>query len=85
MADATELRARLEFRKAALTRLRAAYVALIDGGVKSYMVDDRQLTRFDLPELKKEIGELESEIDALENALENKRPRKAFGIIPRDW
>lgn len=85
MADATELRARLEFRKAALTRLRAAYVALIDGGVKSYMVDDRQLTRFDLPELKKEIGELESEIDALENALANKRPRKAFGIIPRDW
>ena len=85
MADATEIRARLDFRKSVLSKLRAAYVALIDGGVKSYMVDDRQLTRFDLPELKKEITDLENEIDALENTLAGNRPRKAFGIIPRDW
>jgi len=85
MADKTELNARLAFRKSALEKIRTAYLALIDGGVKSYMVDDRQLTRFDLPELKREIEELESEIDALENALSGKRPRKAFGVIPRDW
>lgn len=85
MADAVELRARLDFRQRALTRLRDAYIKLIEGGVKSYMIDDRQLTKFDLPALKKEIEALEDEIDELEAALANTRPRKAFGVIPRDW
>ena len=39
-----------------LEKLMAAYEALVTGGVKSYMIDDRQLTRFDLPVLKKENG-----------------------------
>lgn len=85
MADTVELRARLEFRQRALTRLREAYIELIDGGVKSYMIDDRQLTKFDLPAVKNEIEALEDEIDELEAALANARPRKAFGVIPRDW
>jgi len=85
MADITEIRARLEFRKKALERLRAAYLALVDGGVKSYTIDDRQLTRFDLPALKKEIEDAETQIDELTALLSNKRPRKTFGIIPRDW
>lgn len=85
MADKIELQARIEFRKAALTKLRAAYLALVDGGVKSYMIDDRQLTRFDLPELKDEIENAEAELDMLENQLAGMRPRKAFGVIPRDW
>ena len=85
MADKIELHARIEFRKAALTKLRAAYLALVDGGVKSYMIDDRQLTRFDLPELKDEIENAEAELDMLENQLAGMRPRKAFGVIPRDW
>lgn len=85
MADMTELKARLEFRKAALEKLRKAYLALVDGGVKSYTIDDRQLTRFDLPALKKEIEEAEKEVDQLTNALNGARPRKAFGVIPCDW
>ncbi len=85
MADATELKARLEFWKSALSKLRAAYLALVDGGVKSYTIDDRQLTRFDLPSLKDEIKEAEKKVDELTALLSNKRPRKAFGIIPRDW
>ena len=85
MADATELKARLEFWKSALSKLRAAYLALVDGGVKSYTIDDRQLTRFDLPSLKDEIKEAEKKVDELTAILSNKRPRKAFGVIPRDW
>lgn len=85
MADVTELKARLEFWKSALSKLRAAYLALVDGGVKSYTIDDRQLTRFDLPSLKDEIKEAEKKVDELTALLSNKRPRKAFGIIPRDW
>ncbi len=83
--DKVELRARLDFRQRALTRLRDAYIKLVEGGVKSYMIDDRQLTKFDLPALKKEIKDLEDEIDGLENELARIRPRKAFGVIPRDW
>lgn len=85
MADATELKARLEFWKSALSKLRTAYLALVDGGVKSYTIDDRQLTRFDLPSLKDEIKEAEKKVDELTALLSNKRPRKAFGVIPRDW
>ena len=83
--DKTEIKARLEFWKSVLSKLRAAYLALVDGGVKSYTIDDRQLTRFDLPSLKDEIKEAEKKVDELTALLSNKRPRKAFGVIPRDW
>lgn len=85
MPDLTEMKARLEFRKKALEKLRAAYLALVDGGVKSYMIDDRQLTRLDLATLKKEIEIAEKEVDELTALVADKKPRKAFGIVPRDW
>ena len=52
MANKTELRARLDFWQEALKNLRAAYLSLLDGGVKSYRIDNRELTLFDLPELQ---------------------------------
>ena len=76
---------RLEFRRTVLKQLYEAYKKISSGAVKSYMIDDRQLTRFDLPDLKNEIEECEQKIDELSAALEGKRSRKAFGIIPRDW
>lgn len=85
MADKVEIKARLEFRKEALKKLRAAYLALVDGGVKSYTIDDRTLTRFDLPALKKEITDAEKDVDSLTAQLNGRRPRKAFGIVPMDW
>ena len=75
--DKVELRARLDFWQSALSKLRAAYLALVDGGVKSYVIDDRELTRFDLPDLKHEIEDAEQKV--------GRKPRKAFGIVPRDW
>ena len=85
MASAVELRARLDFWQTALKELREAYLALVDGGVKSYMIDDRQLTRFDLPALQKQIEEAEAKVDELENLLNGQRPRRAVGVLPRDW
>ena len=85
MASKTILGKRLTFRTKALEKLYDAYTALVDGGVKSYMIDDRQLTRFDLPALSEEIKTMESEIDALEAELAGRKRRKAFGVIPRDW
>ena len=53
--------------------------------MKSYMIDDRQLTRFDLPALSEEIKQMENEIDQLTSELNGSKRRKAFGVIPRDW
>lgn len=85
MASKTILQKRLAFREKALEKLYDAYTALVDGGVKSYMIDDRKLTRFDLPALSEEIKTMESEIDDLTAELNGKKRRKAFGVIPRDW
>ena len=49
------------------------------------MIDDRQLTRFDLPALQKQIEEAEAKVDELENLLNGQRPRRAVGVLPRDW
>ena len=81
----TAIQKRIEFREAALKKLYEAYLALVDGGVKSYTIDDKQLTRFDLPALKEEIDALEKEIEQLEGLLNGKKPRKAVGVVPRDW
>lgn len=83
--DKTEVKARLEFWRKTLEQLRTAYLNLLDGGVKSYSINNRELTRFDLPDLKDQIEDVERKVDYLEGLVANKRPRKAFGIIPRDW
>ena len=80
-----EIRARLAFWQSALKKMREAYLALVDGGVKSYTIEDRQLTRFDIPDLLKQIKEAEKKVDELTALLEGRGPRKAFGVIPRDW
>jgi len=85
MADRTELVERRDFRKAALKELRAAYLELVSGRAKSYTIDDRTLTRLDLPQLKREITDAEKELDGLDALLEGGSRRKAVGVIPRDW
>lgn len=85
MASAIELRARLDFWQKALEKLRTAYLKLLDGGVKSYKIDDRELTRFDLPKLLDEIEAAEKKVDELTALLEGQKPRRAIAVIPRDW
>jgi hypothetical protein len=82
--DRTELNARLEFRRAALTELRTAYLALVNGQVASYTIGSRNLTRLDLTKLKNEIMGMEKELDALEAMAAGGSRRKAVGVIPRD-
>lgn len=76
---------RLTFWKEQLGKLMDAYTALIEGGVKSYEIDDRSLTRFDIPSLRKAIDEAEKKVDLYESMLAGQRPRKAFAVVPRDW
>lgn len=75
----------LEYWKDVQVKLRAAYVALIDGGVKSYMINDRQLTRFDLDTLRREMDEADRKVAELSAEADGKAPRKSVGVIPRDW
>ena len=81
----TEIEKRLIFRQEALDELRAAYTALVKGGAKSYRIHERELTRFDIPDLSDEIRKMEAEIDALEAQLDGQRPRKAVAVVPHDW
>ncbi len=85
MASKTTIERRLQFRRSTLERLYEAYDKLLKGGVKSYTIDDRELTRFDLPDLKEEIEKMEKEVDELENLLSGQRPRKAVAVVLRDW
>lgn len=85
MTNKVELQSRLAFWKSALEKLQKAYLALVDGSVKSYRIDDRELTRFDLPDLHDEIEAAQKQVDELTALLGSQRPRKAFGVIPRDF
>lgn len=84
MATRKEIQMRLAFRKETLALLYDAYKKLSSGGVKSYMIDDRTLTRYNLPDIWDQIKALEDEIDELEGELNGRRKRRAFGILPLD-
>lgn len=85
MPKKTEIQKRLAFRQEMLDELREAYTALVKGGVKSYRIHNRELTRFDISALAEEIRKMEEEVDTLEAQLAGQGPRKAYGVIPRDW
>ncbi len=76
---------RLDYWRGQLQELMDAYVSLIKGGVKSYEIDDRALTRFDLPSLKKAIDDAENKVAQYENMLDGLKPRRAFAVVPRDY
>ncbi len=83
--DKTIIKKRLEYYQDVYEKYQKAYLALIDGGVKAYTIDDRSLTRFDLKDIKDLLDETETKIDELEALLNGKKARKAFAILPRDW
>ena len=66
-------------------KLQDAILKLLDGGVKSYTIDNRQLTRYDVPQLEDELERIEKKMDALDAIIEGRRPRAAFGVVIRDW
>ena len=85
MATRQEIEERLTYWRSALQKLMDAYIALVEGRVKSYEIDDRSVTRLDLPSLKKAINDAEAKVDLYEDLLGGKKPRKIVAIVPRDW
>ena len=85
MASRAEIQERLTYWQNTLKKLMDAYIALVEGGVKSYEIDDRSLTKLDLPSLKKAINDAEAKVDQYEDLLSGRKPRKIMAIVPRDW
>lgn len=81
----TRLKRRLDFKEKSLLAAQEAYLALLSGRTQSYTIGNRSLTRLDLGELKKEIASLEKEIDSLTAQISTGSPRKAVGVILKDY
>lgn len=59
---------------------------LTNDGVQSYSIGSRSVTRYQYSsDIKSQIESLEKQRDELENRLVGIKPRKAVGVIPRDW
>ena len=76
---------KLAFRERTLAKLYDAYEALADGRVRSYRIDDRELSYLDLDTLWDEIKAMEDDINDLQAELYGTAKRKAVAVLPRDW
>jgi len=76
---------RLTFWQGTLKRLIEAHTALVEGGVRSFKIENRELTHFDISSLLKEIKEAEQMVDEYEALLAGYGSRKIVGVVPRDW
>lgn len=70
----------IERKKARLDLYYAAEEAILSGA-QSYTIGSRSLTRADLGTIETMIKKLEAEVGVLEDG---RKPRKAFGVTPRD-
>ena len=80
-----EAKVMYEYYSALVDKLMAAKLALVDGGVKSYTIDDRSLTRFDIDKLTDELDDAIRKRDEYAAILNGGTSRRAVGFIPRDW
>ncbi|MBR1625587.1 MAG: hypothetical protein IJ681_00415 [Bacteroidales bacterium] len=84
--DSTTIQTEITKKKERLELYLAREATMLQGGVQSYGIGSRNLTRYntDLAQIRAAIKELENEIKALEAKLNGTAVRKAVGIIPRD-
>jgi len=80
-----EAKAYYEYYSALVDKLMKAKLALVDGGVKSYTIDDRSLTRFDIDKLTDELEDAIRKRDEYAALMEGRHTRHAVGFVPRDW
>ena len=67
MENKTLLKMRLERKQAQLEAAYNAYTALLKGGVQSYTIGSRSLTRLDLPSLEETIAKLEQNVQKIQS------------------
>lgn len=87
MKTRKEIEIQLTAKRSRLELYMKREAEMLDGGVQSYGIGSRNLARYntDLSQIRAAIKELEGEIAALEGLLSGQKPRKAVGVVPRDW
>lgn len=87
MKSSEDIKAELAVKRARLERYYNREAEMLDGGVQSYGIGSRNLARYntDLSQIRAAIKELEAEVARLEGLLVGQKPRKAVGVVPRDW
>ena len=60
---------------------------LSKGGVQSYAIGSRNLSRYQtgLADIQAMIEKLRKRVRELEAELAGQSPRRAIGVVPRDW
>lgn len=87
MKTRTTIEAELATKRERLALYLKREAEMLDGGVQSYGIGSRNLARYntDLGAVRASIKELEAEIETLEGTLDGQKPRRAVGVVPRDW
>lgn len=85
--DKARIKEKLDAKKARLSAYLDRETEMLTGGVQSYGIGSRNLTRYqtDLSNIRAAITELEKEVEQLENQLSGRASRRAIGVVPRDW
>lgn len=85
--DKAKIREKLDAKRERLSAYLDREIEMLRGGVQSYGIGSRNLTRYqtDLANIRAAITELEKEIEQLENQLSGRASRRAIGVVPRDW
>lgn len=85
--DKARIKEKLDDKKQRLNAYLDREREMLTGGVQSYGIGSRNLTRYqtDLNNIRAAIKELEKEIKQLENQLSGRANRRAIGVVPRDW
>lgn len=85
--DKARIKEKLEEKKARRSAYLDRETEMLTGGVQSYGIGSRNLTRYqtDLSNIREAIKELDKEIERLENQLSGRASRRAIGVVPRDW
>lgn len=62
-------------------------VMLSTEGIQGYTIGSRSLQRYqtDLASVQNMIEKLRKRVRELEDELEGNTPRRALGVVPRDW
>lgn len=84
MIDKKTARKMYYFYTERIDQLIQAQTALTSGGVKSYTIGDREITRFDIDKLSKEIDEAVERQSYYDAILKGKPVRGFVGIVPTD-
>ena len=85
--DKASIKKKLDAKQTRLSAYLDRETEMLTGGVQSYGIGSRNLTRYqtDLANIRAAIKELEKEIDQLEKQLSGRSIRRAIGVVPRDW